>query len=60
MSSYRAITGQESISTATIQTALDGLRDKNLIWRESCGAYALEDQGFAEWFKHRRLKPSSL
>lgn len=54
MSAYRAITGQQTLSTATIQTALDGLRDRNLIWRESRGAYALEDQGFAEWFKHRK------
>ena len=36
------------------QIALDGLRERNLVWRESRGAYALEDQGYAEWFGHRR------
>lgn len=55
MAAYRAITGQDTISTATVQTALDGLRDRSLVWRESRGAYTLEDQGFAEWFKHRRI-----
>jgi hypothetical protein len=55
MAAYRAITGQDTISTATVQTALDGLRDRSLVWRESRGAYTLEDQGFAEWLKHRRI-----
>lgn len=57
MSAYRALTGQSTISTATVQSALDGLRERNLVWRESRGAYALEDQGLAEWFKHRRSAP---
>ena len=55
MSACRAITAQQTLSTAAIQTALDGLRERNLIWRESRGAYALEDQGFAEWFKRRKV-----
>lgn len=59
MSAYRALTGQSTISTATVQSALDGLRERNLVWRESRGAYALEDQGLAEWFKHRRTATPS-
>lgn len=55
METYRTLTGLPSISTATVQTALDGLRERSLVWKESRGSYALEDQGLAEWFKHRRL-----
>ena len=53
MASYRSITEQATLSTATVQSALDGLRERNLVWRESRGAYALEDQGYAEWFRCR-------
>jgi len=51
MQAYRAILGADNLTTATIQAALDALREKNLIWRESRGAYALEDESLAQWFK---------
>lgn len=37
-----------------MQAALDALRDKNLIWKESRGAYALEDESLALWFRETR------
>jgi hypothetical protein len=54
MQAYRAILGAENLTTATIQAALDALREKNLIWRESRGAYALEDESLAQWFKNAK------
>lgn len=54
MAAYRTLTGLPAIPTATVQTALDGLRQRSLVWKEFRGAYALEDQGLAEWFKHHR------
>ncbi|GAB3372607.1 hypothetical protein GCM10027514_06800 [Azotobacter armeniacus] len=41
-------------STTTIQTAIESLRDKELVWRASRGAYALEDKSMAEWLQHYR------
>lgn len=55
MAAYMAITKTRRLSKATVQTAIDGLREKNLVWKQSRGIYALEDQGFAEWFRHNRL-----
>ncbi|WP_397450379.1 hypothetical protein [Pseudomonas sp. NA-150] len=40
--------------TQTIQAAIDALRDKELVWKSSRGAYALEDKTFAEWLKQYR------
>lgn len=52
LNAYREITGQEALAAHMVQTALDGLRDKNLIWRSARGAYALEDETLAQWFRH--------
>ncbi|NHN76179.1 hypothetical protein HA520_02590 [Azotobacter chroococcum] len=41
-------------STTTIQAAIEALRDKELVWRASRGAYALEDKSMAEWLQHYR------
>lgn len=54
LKAYREILGQETLAAHTVQTALDGLRDKNLIWRSARGAYALEDETLAQWFLHVR------
>lgn len=51
---YRELLGLETLAAHTVQTALDGLRDKNLIWRSARGAYALEDETLAQWFLHGR------
>jgi len=53
MKAYREILGQENLATHTVQSALDGLREKNLIWRSARGAYALEDDSLAQWFGQR-------
>jgi hypothetical protein len=54
LKAYREILGQETLATHTVQAALDGLREKNLIWRSARGAYALEDETLAQWFGHER------
>ncbi|GEM_PF-6061672 len=38
----------------TIQAAIDSLREKELFWKSSRGAYALEDKAFGEWLRQRR------
>ena len=40
--------------TQTIQAAIDSLRDKELVWKSSRGAYALEDKAFGDWIRQRR------
>lgn len=41
------------VKAPAIQTAIQALRDKGFIWQSSRGTYALEDEGFAEWFRHK-------
>jgi len=53
MKAYRETLGEAELSTSTIQTALEALRERELVWREARGAYALEDDGFAEWLNSR-------
>jgi hypothetical protein len=52
LNSYKKITSQQEISTATVQVAIQYLRERDFIWQSGRGAYALEDESFAEWFKH--------
>ncbi|WP_025131160.1 hypothetical protein [Pseudomonas sp. PH1b] len=42
--------------TQTIQACIDALREKELVWKSSRGAYALEDNSFADWLQHYRRK----
>lgn len=51
MQIYSQLTGQQDISTATVQTAIQSLRNRGLLWQSGRGTYALEDESFAEWFK---------
>jgi hypothetical protein len=53
MTCYKQKTGQTEISTATIQTAIQSLRERGFVWQSGRGAYALEDDGFAEWFNNK-------
>ncbi len=53
MAMYRQKTGETRLSTATVQTAIESLRERGLVWRESRGNYVLKDEGFAEWFANR-------
>lgn len=57
MLEYKKITGEESVSTTSVQAAIESLRDRGLIWNPSRGYYALEDDGLAEWYlrTHRSL-----
>lgn len=58
MGIYRRALGERELSTSTIQTALDSLRERELVWREARGAYALEDDGFADWILHIKIQNS--
>jgi hypothetical protein len=49
---YSAAVGKH-VTAAEAQAALDGLRHKNIVWRNARAAYALEDQDMADWFVAR-------
>lgn len=51
MGFYRDKLG-EPAKTPSVQTAIQALRDKGFIWQSGRGCYALEDEGFVEWFKY--------
>lgn len=51
----REATNNPKLSISTIQKTLTSLKEKNYIWQSSRGVYALEDEGFAEWFKRTQL-----
>ncbi|MCW5589453.1 MAG: ATP-binding protein [Legionellales bacterium] len=53
MQNYKKLTQQKTLSTASVQTAIDQLREKDFIWQSGRGSYALEDESFAQWFIHR-------
>jgi hypothetical protein len=50
MQIYSQLTEQQDISTATVQTAIQSLRERGLLWQSGRGTYALEDESFAEWY----------
>jgi DNA-binding IclR family transcriptional regulator len=52
MQAYSQLIGQKEISTASVQTAIQSLRERGLLWQSGRGTYALEDESFAEWFNH--------
>jgi hypothetical protein len=52
MTEYRRNAEGESVTTAGIQSTLDILRDRGLIWNPSRGIYALEDEGYVEWYRY--------
>lgn len=41
------------VTAQQIQTAIEGLRDRNWIWKSARGAYALEDSNFIQWYSLR-------
>jgi hypothetical protein len=49
MREYSSLLGKK-VSTATVQSALEVLRNKNLIWKESFGGYVLEDESFIGFY----------
>lgn len=48
LAAYTAAVG-EAVEAPTAQTAIEALRQRNLVWRSARGQYALEDQGLADW-----------
>ncbi len=54
MAQYKNEAGQPALSTASIQSAIQALRDKGFIWQSARGAYALEDESVMEWYKYHR------
>jgi predicted AAA+ superfamily ATPase len=57
MQYYKKALKQSSVSVSSVQSAIQLLRDQGFIWQSSRGTYTLEDESFAEWFKHEsRLK----
>lgn len=40
---------RDEVTTTEVQRALEGLRDRQMIWRPSRGVYALETQDMREW-----------
>lgn len=52
---YRNATAQPTLTIPTVQTAINFLRENGFIWQSSRGAYALEDESFAEWFRRHVL-----
>ncbi len=49
---YKQAIQESALSVSSVQTAIQALREKGFIWQSSRGAYALEDESFAEWFNH--------
>jgi hypothetical protein len=56
MQYYRQAINQSNLSISSVQTAIQSLREQGLVWQSNRGTYALEDESFAEWFKHVVLK----
>ena len=52
MEYYKQTMNQSELSISSVQTASQILREQGFIWQSSRGSYALEDESFAEWFKH--------
>ena len=53
MTAYKARSKAKKLSSATVQNALETLREKGFVWREAYGAYTLEDESLAHWIKSR-------
>lgn len=49
---YKQAINEPTLSASSVQTAIQSLREQGFIWQSSRGVYALEDESFAEWFKH--------
>ena len=54
MIAYRKILGRSDFGAPHVQVALEGLRERNLVWKSARGAYALEDASLVQWFSQRK------
>ncbi len=52
MQYYKQAINESTLSISSVQTAIQSLREQGFIWQSSRGVYMLEDESFAEWFKH--------
>lgn len=50
---------QLSVTSGAVQKALNTLRDRDLIWKQDWGDYALEDTGMREWLAHKLSPPTT-
>ena len=60
MKTYALLTKQENVTVPTVQTALDALREKGLVWRAAYGDYALEDESLVLWYKSRQERDTDV
>jgi len=56
MTAYKQKSGLASVKMASVQTAIQMLRERELIWQSGRGTYALEDESFGEWLRHAQGK----
>lgn len=54
LAAYREQAGEQDFSASTIQAVLQSLRERELVWKEARGSYAIEDDGFAAWLKDKK------
>ncbi len=59
---YKQAIQESTLAVSSVQTAIQALREKGFIWQSSRGAYALEDESFAEWvnYEHHKALESTL
>ncbi|SDD96746.1 hypothetical protein SAMN05216345_1251 [Cupriavidus sp. YR651] len=56
MSAYKSLLPPDAtVSTATVQNAIDALREREILWKESRGTYEIEDQAWLTWLRSRDL-----
>lgn len=57
---YRRETGDSSVSSSTVQKAMDALVAKGFVWRSARGVYALDDVAIAELFYDDHVQETLL
>ncbi|MCP3024097.1 hypothetical protein [Cupriavidus basilensis] len=56
MTAYRALVASDvSVSAGTVQNAIDALREREIVWKESRGSYEIEDQAWRAWLHAKGL-----
>lgn len=56
MSAYKALVpSTTTVNTATVQNAIDALREREILWKESRGTYEIEDHAWLKWLRSRNL-----
>ena len=58
MGAYKKLLPAEAtVNNATVQNAIDTLREREILWKESRGTYEIEDQSWLKWLQARNLLP---